>query len=350
MTESPKHAPTAASDPRNQAVAPAVSITMAAFNVALYVEASIRSVLAQDCQDFELIIVDDASTDGTREILQQFAGGDPRIRLFLMDRNEGLAVARNLGIAAARGEWVTFLDADDIYSSEMLSLSLGAGRTQGAGMVIWDYVVFESEEELIAKRSQPSMLARIDQTDRHALLDLPAFAWTRMVRRDMLERLAIAFPPGLTYQDVPVHWRLITQTERIAFVPRRLAFYRQQPQATTAGKGIRRADYFNVLDQVEEYLLASGLFETYADTLTAQQLNAWYGVYDVVASEYKTRVRAMIAERLTDRHRVYFMSAKPLRWQVRAYFRSLEGDHLAALRLWLRVAARSCYRYMKWRG
>ena len=100
---------------------------MAAFNVASYVAASIESVLAQDWADFELIVVDDASTDGTREILQEYAARDPRVRLFMKDRNEGLAEARNLGIVKARGEWVTFLDTDDLFDPRMLRL---ANRTR----------------------------------------------------------------------------------------------------------------------------------------------------------------------------------------------------------------------------
>jgi glycosyltransferase involved in cell wall biosynthesis len=329
---------------------PAISVTMAAFNVEPYVAACLDSLLAQEWTDFELIIVDDASTDGTAEILNDYASRDPHIRLFLKEQNEGLAVARNLGIAEARGDWVTFLDADDLYSPEMLGCVLGAGRAQNADMVLWDYVVFTDVAEIAATSAEPSALASLDPADRRALLDRPAFAWTRLVRRDALERLQIAFPRGLTYQDVPVHWKLITQLDRIALVPRRFAYYRQQPQATTAGKGMKRADYFTVLDLVEAYLQESGLFDTYADTLTARQLNAWYGVHDVIAPEHRARVKAMIAERFTDRHRAYLAAGKPLRWQAWAFHRALDGDRFAAFRLAARSTARSLYRRLKFRG
>jgi glycosyltransferase involved in cell wall biosynthesis len=323
---------------------------MAAFNAAPYVAAAIRSVLAQDWTDFEFIIVDDASTDGTREILRDLAAADRRIRLLRHESNKGLSVARNLGIAEAKGEWVAFLDADDLYSPDMLRLALAAGRARGAGMVLWDYAVFTDEAEIERNRARASTLDRLDPADRHALLGRPAFAWTRLVRRDELARLAIAFPPGLTYQDVPVHWHLVTQIERIALLPRRLAFYRQQPHATTAGKGMKRADYFTVLDQVEAYLREAGLFDLYEDILTARQLEAWHGIHDVVAAEHKPRVHAMIVERLTERHRAYAGSGKPLRWQSRAFFRGLDGDRVAALSLRLREAARHLYRGMKSQG
>lgn len=329
---------------------PSISVTMAAFNVAPYVAACLDSLLAQDWTDFELIIVDDASSDGTREILSDYAARDPRIRLILQDQNQGLAVARNLGIAEARGDWVTFLDADDLYSPEMLRRAIEVGRGQNVDMVLWDYVVFTNEAEIAAKSREPSALARIDSGDRRALLDRPAFACTRLVHRDALKRLEITFPRGLTYQDVPVHWKLITRLDRIAVVPHRLAYYRQQPQATTAGKGMKRADYFTVLDLVEAYLHESGLFDTYADTLTARQLNAWHGVHDVIAPEHRAQVKAMIADRFTDRHRAYLNAGKPLRWQARAFYRALDGNRFAAFRLAARSTARSLYRRLKSRG
>lgn len=329
---------------------PAISVTMAAYNVAPYVAACLDSLLAQDWPDFELIIVDDASSDGTREILSDYAARDGRIRLFLQTKNMGLAVARNLGIAEARGDWVTFLDADDLYSPQMLRVAIETGQARGAEMVLWDYVVFTDEDEIARKRAEPSPLADLDPKDRKALLDRPAFAWTRLVRRDALTRLQIAFARGLTYQDVPVHWALVTQLDTIALVPQRLAYYRQQPQATTAGKGLKRADYFTVLDLVEAYLVENGLFETFADTLTARQLNAWHGVHDVISPEHRAQVKAMIEQRFTDRHRAYLRAGKPLRWQARAFYRALEGNRFAGWALSARSMLRSLYRRFARRG
>ncbi|MBB3034384.1 glycosyltransferase family 2 protein [Alteriqipengyuania lutimaris] len=323
---------------------PAISVTMAAYNVAPFVGECLDSVLGQEFADFELIIVDDASQDGTFAILQDYAERDPRIRLLRQERNQGLSVARNIGIAQARGEWVTFLDADDLFSPAMLRRAIEKGRQADAQMVLWDYAAFTDQARIAGLAAKPSSLIASGGDDRVALLDRPAFAWTRMVRRDALERLDIAFAPGLTYQDVPVHWQLVTQLDTIAVVPERLAFYRQQPAATTAGKGIKRADYFHVLDLVEQYLIEAHLLETYADVLTGLQLNAWHGVYDVVAPKHRMKVRAMIDERFEDRHRAYLAAGKPLRWQARAFFRAREGNVVAASALAARNMARALYR------
>ncbi len=97
--------------------APAVSVVMPVYNVARFLGDAIRSVLAQDFADFELILVDDGSTDDSPAICRSF--DDPRIRI-LRQANRGLAGARNTGIAAARGRHVALLDSDDLWEPEKL--------------------------------------------------------------------------------------------------------------------------------------------------------------------------------------------------------------------------------------
>lgn len=100
---------------------PKVSIIIPTFNSAHYVLDALKSVLAQSYQDFEVLIIDDGSSDNTKELLQPFVAADPdRIFYFYQD-NQGLACARNTALAKARGEFIALLDADDIYLPERLA-------------------------------------------------------------------------------------------------------------------------------------------------------------------------------------------------------------------------------------
>jgi teichuronic acid biosynthesis glycosyltransferase TuaG len=106
---------------------PTVSVVMPAYNAAAYIGAAIRSVLAQSHKDWELIVVDDCSTDDSASIVADFARDDDRIRLIRLERNRGApAGPRNLAIQAARGEWIAFLDADDLWHPEKLRWQLQA--------------------------------------------------------------------------------------------------------------------------------------------------------------------------------------------------------------------------------
>jgi len=93
---------------------PKVSVVMAVYNEMEYLSKSIKSILAQSFSDFEFIIIDDCSSDGSREVLEKFVLTDDRIRTVLNERNLGLARSLNAGIALSKGEYIARMDADDI--------------------------------------------------------------------------------------------------------------------------------------------------------------------------------------------------------------------------------------------
>ena len=99
---------------------PSVSIIIPTYNRAALLTRSLNSVLAQTYQDFELIIVDDGSTDGSGAIAQRAIAGDPRFRVIRQD-NGGLSAARNRGLDAAQGQFVAFLDGDDSFDPRFLA-------------------------------------------------------------------------------------------------------------------------------------------------------------------------------------------------------------------------------------
>ena len=103
---------------------PLVSVVLPTHNRKFFLEIAIRSVLEQTERNIELIVVDDASTDGTSELLNQLASLDNRIKLLRNDKSLGGGGARNIGIAASSGEWVAFLDDDDEWLPTKLNRQL----------------------------------------------------------------------------------------------------------------------------------------------------------------------------------------------------------------------------------
>ncbi|MGE5500997.1 MAG: glycosyltransferase family 2 protein [Ignavibacteriales bacterium] len=110
--------PVASTRPRK---GPAVSVIIPTFNRAGILPRAVSSVLAQTVRDFELIVVDDGSTDGTELVVRRFA--DPRVR-YLSQKNQGVAAARNRGLAEARGDFIAFLDSDDEWLPQKLERQL----------------------------------------------------------------------------------------------------------------------------------------------------------------------------------------------------------------------------------
>ena len=113
---------------------PEISVVIPAYNVAGYIEDSVRSALAQEGVRLEVVIVDDSSTDGTWEAIGRIS--DPRVRALRLDRNGGPSLARNAGIAVATGNWIAVLDGDDRLLPGRLRRCLDRAAAGGADMVI----------------------------------------------------------------------------------------------------------------------------------------------------------------------------------------------------------------------
>ena len=115
-----------------------VSIVMPAYNVGDYIDESIRSVQAQTYTNWELLIVDDCSTDDTVDKIKAFMG-DTRIKVLQNERNSGAAISRNYALREASGKWVAFLDADDVWLPEKLEQQLTFMIQNGYKFCYTDY-------------------------------------------------------------------------------------------------------------------------------------------------------------------------------------------------------------------
>lgn len=122
-----------------------VSIIMPSWNTGRFIAESIQSVLNQTYQNWELLIVDDCSTDNTDEIVAGF--NDKRIRYFKNEKNSGAAITRNRAIREARGEWIAFLDSDDLWSPEKLAKQLNFMNEHGYVFSYHDFVKIDEESK-----------------------------------------------------------------------------------------------------------------------------------------------------------------------------------------------------------
>lgn len=123
-----------------------VSIIMPSWNTARFIGESIQSVLAQTYTNWELLIVDDCSTDNTDEIVQPFLS-DERIRYFKNEKNCGAALTRNRAMREARGEWIAFLDSDDLWASEKLERMISFMQSNNYSFAYHQYEKIDEESK-----------------------------------------------------------------------------------------------------------------------------------------------------------------------------------------------------------
>lgn len=112
-----------------------VSIIMPAYNCGKYISEAIQSVIKQTYDNWELIIINDCSTDDTQNIIKDFQNRDNRIRAYKNDKNSGVSETRNKGISEAKGEWVAFLDGDDIWDEKKLDEQIKCAQKNNAGFI-----------------------------------------------------------------------------------------------------------------------------------------------------------------------------------------------------------------------
>ena len=122
---------------------PIVSVVMPAYNAERYIEEAIRSVQAQTMENWELIVVDDHSADGTAALIQTFADQDSRIRPIFSRINRGAAGSRNLALDVCSGQYVAFLDADDVWHPQKLEKQLERVRETGADIIYCSYAMID---------------------------------------------------------------------------------------------------------------------------------------------------------------------------------------------------------------
>lgn len=126
---------------------PRVSVIMPAYNAEAYIAGAIGSVISQSITDWELLVIDDCSTDATREVVAGLAAEDSRIRLLCNEQNSGVAATRNKGLELADGEYVAFLDSDDIWHPEKLEKQICLLDKKDAGLCYTSYCVVNLERE-----------------------------------------------------------------------------------------------------------------------------------------------------------------------------------------------------------
>ena len=199
---------------------PAVSVVVAAFNEEEMVGNAIRSVQAQTREDWELIVIDDGSEDGTARVANEVAGGDPRIRV-ISQPNAGLSAARNAGIAAGRADLVAFLDADDLWLPTYLDAMDGALRAApDAGWAYTDAWALDIDRNRFRKATamsscQPPAELPTDPVEIMKLLVRQNFIWVAAtVRRAAIDAAGPFRVELKSGEDLDLWLRILAQGYR----------------------------------------------------------------------------------------------------------------------------------------
>jgi glycosyltransferase involved in cell wall biosynthesis len=233
QSSSPKSSRRRSADHFRPGKNPRISVIVPVYNVEPYLEACLNSIRRQTLRDIEIVCVDDAGNDGSKAILHRLAGIDNRVRIIAHSSNMGLAAARNSGLAAASGEYVIFVDSDDLLARDeslatlyRVSVVDNSDETIG-GLLKWapsngcQYLEWHS---LYAKEE-----IRAETLAENHHLRSNVVAVNKLIRRSFLEGHGIRFNEGLRkFEDNPFSCRVHVLAERISVIPHTTYVYRQR--------------------------------------------------------------------------------------------------------------------------
>jgi len=204
-----------------------ISVVMPCYNAAPYVEAAIGSVLGQSYPQVELIVVDDGSTDGSTEIVQRLAADHPeRITLAYQSR-VGPFAARNAALAHAHGNYIAFLDADEVWHPDALRLMHGALETVPADIAYCGWQNIGASATDSPPQAPPALSA--EEAVSHFLEYDPWPINSALVRRHLIDELRGFSERAPTAMDIDLWLRLFARDPKLVHVPDVLAFRRYPP-------------------------------------------------------------------------------------------------------------------------
>jgi glycosyltransferase involved in cell wall biosynthesis len=195
-----------------------ISIVIPVYNAANYLEACLNSVLLQSFTDFEIVVIDDGSTDESLSILKGYASSDSRIKL-LQQENSGPSVARNRGLATATGDLIFFLDADDTIEKESLSRLMEDFVATDADLVIGAFRKFSPDgspiegfvplKSRLLGREDVVALAKSYLNEPNRYLHF-AYSWGRLFKRSIINDHELCFDENLrSFEDVKFNFHYL---------------------------------------------------------------------------------------------------------------------------------------------
>lgn len=285
---------------------PKVTVVVPIYNVEAYVRKCVDSILAQSFSDFELILVDDGSTDGCGDICDSYAKKDGRIRV-IHQKNTGLGGARNTGMKASAGEYILFVDSDDSIGPKTLEVTCGKAAESDADMVIFGY---QSEDEngqalQVFLDSAPKNQPLSPTVHKEILLSSPT-ACNKLCKKELFEKSGLLYPSKVWYEDIRTSTKLYFFAEKIVFIDDIFYHYFIRPGSIMQNKNIERnAEIIAAFQDLVGYFKENGRFEEFHDELE------YLCIYHLYIAASVRVIRADRKHRLTGEFQSYMKETFP---------------------------------------
>lgn len=247
-----------------------VSVIIPVYNAEKYLAQCLDSVLSQSLSDMEVICVDDGSSDGSAKIIAGYAAADGRIKK-LEQENSGAGSARNAGLAAAEGEYVLFLDADDWFEPDYMESAYQRASETGADICISRGVMFDDasgaelpSEWMLRTEYLPGMTFAPEEAAEHIFQFTYGQVWDKLFRRAFLEEKGLRFPALRAAEDTAFAYESVLSAGKISILPQTTVHYRVNRRGSVSKSFAENPKApLDAFELVYDFLNGNSLFKRY---------------------------------------------------------------------------------------
>ncbi len=244
-----------------------VSIIVPVYNTERYLDRCLSTLVDQTLKDIEVIVINDGSTDGSQAIIDDYKVRYGDMIKTVVKENGGQAVARNLGIGMANGEYIAFVDSDDYIDESMMEKLYEAAASEGADIAMCG-VNYVYEDGLIKERRLSAKMERKSNIfeSKTLLAYASSYSCNKIYKREFFLETGIYFPDQ-KMEDVAIAYNILFNVKKLAFVDECLYYYRTVAGSTSNSLNDRTYDIFKACDNFLAYYKEQGVYEQFREEL-----------------------------------------------------------------------------------
>lgn len=257
-----------------------VSLIVPVYNMEKYLKKCLDSLINQTLDDIEIIIIDDNSSDSSPEIINYYYKNNPnKVIPIILNENQKVGYARNIGIERAKGEYILFVDSDDYVDNSICEITYNKTREYNYDIVCFDLVeVYDNHTKLKRLQYDSSINGKIDINKRRILFNSKGYFTTRLYKRELLVNNKIKFPEGIFFEDSTFNTLILLYAQSVAKIDKGLYYYLiRQGSSSCCKNEIRLYDRIDTLEFMMKEVSVRNLQNEFGEFISKKYLEMTVG-------------------------------------------------------------------------